>query len=186
MNFRLRYCHSGASEGMVYEQWPNDLCAGDGFSSAAGFSPLRSTLPGRVQGAEFLVLGSVSLLGLRATRRARKFARHRSVSALATREALSPGFPRPHFPQHAGTRQRNSRLADLCRFRARAHRQGSCVVSRRTVRRGVGSDHLCSGFHHHRFVFGACFPGRSSAAARVPSKCIRCSICAAAFRPMFM
>src|ERR1700691_1394253 len=89
LKFRLRYNHSGASEGMVYELWPNDFCAGDGFSSAAGFSPLRSTLPGRVQGAKFLVLGSVSLFGLRAAQRERKFARRRGVSALATLEALS-------------------------------------------------------------------------------------------------
>src|ERR1700690_2686748 len=122
LKFRLRYSHSEASEGMAYEQWPHDFCAGDGFSSAAGFSPLRSTLPGRVQGAKFLVLGSVSLLGLRATHRARKLARHRSVFALATREAVSLGFPRPRFPQHAGARQRDSRLAHLRRFRARAHR----------------------------------------------------------------
>src|ERR1700730_16573034 len=89
LKLRLRYDRSGASEGMAYEQWPNDFCAGDGFSSAARFSPLRATLPGRVQGAKFLVLGPVSLLGLCATHRARKFARHRSLPALAAREALS-------------------------------------------------------------------------------------------------
>jgi hypothetical protein len=32
LNSRLRYCHFEAAKGVVHEQWPNDLCSGDGFS----------------------------------------------------------------------------------------------------------------------------------------------------------
>src|ERR1700682_2210000 len=154
LNSRLLYCHSEAAKGVVHEQWPNDFCSGDGFSSLDGILSLRGPLPGRLQSAELLLLGSVSLFGLRATHRARKPARYRSVSALAAVEALSSGFSRPHLSQHAGARQRNARLAHLRRFRAGAHRPGSRIVSRVTVRCGVGRNHLCAGFHHHRFVFG--------------------------------
>src|SRR6266481_5932827 len=154
LNSRLLYSHCEAARGVLHEQWPNDFCSGDGFSSSDGIPSLRGTLPWRLQSAELLLLGSVSLFGLRPTHRARKPARYRSLSTLAAVEALSSGFSRPHFSQHIGARQRNARLAHLRRFRAGAHRPGSPVVSRRAVGCGVGPDPLCAGFHHHRFVFG--------------------------------
>src|SRR5467141_3325764 len=81
LNSRLLYSHCEAARGVLHEQWPNDFCSGDGFSSSDGIPSLRGTLPWRLQSAELLLLGSVSLFGLRPTHRARKPARYRSLSA---------------------------------------------------------------------------------------------------------
>src|SRR5713101_5802436 len=138
---------------MAHEFGSDDFCASDGFSAVVGVSSVCRALSGRLQGPEFLLLGSVSLSGLRATHRARKFAGHRSLPTLATAEAVSHGFSRPHLAQHAGARQRNARLAHLCRFRPGAHHNGSRALSPRTVRCGVGRDSLCTGLHDHRSLF---------------------------------
>src|SRR5882762_9116222 len=101
LKLRIGYRHSRGRKGMAHELRSDYLCAGDGFSPAAGVSPVCRALPRRLQGPEFLLLGSVSLSGFRATHRARKFARHRSLFTLATVEAVSHGFSRPHLAQHA-------------------------------------------------------------------------------------
>src|ERR1700692_871830 len=94
LNSRLGFCHSRDREGMAYELGPDDLFAGDEFSPASGVSPLCRALPRRLQGPEFFLLGSVSVPSLRATHRARKSTRHRSLFAFATAEAVSHGFSR--------------------------------------------------------------------------------------------
>src|ERR1039458_6958628 len=135
LNSRLRYSHSETMEGMAHEPWPNHFCSGDGFSSRDRVSPLRGTLPGRLQSPKLFLLGRVSLSGFCTTHRARKPARYRSVSALAAVQALSYGLPRTHLSQHVGARHRNPRLAHLRRFRAGAHCPGSRILPGRTVRR---------------------------------------------------
>src|SRR3981189_1336878 len=54
LNSRLLYSHCEAARGVLHEQWPNDFCSGDGFSSSDGIPSLRGTLPWRLQSAELL------------------------------------------------------------------------------------------------------------------------------------
>src|SRR6202043_4289202 len=72
LNSRLLSCHSEAAKGVVHELWPNDVCSGDGFSSLGRIPSLRGTLPRRLQSAELLLLGSISVFGFCTADRARK------------------------------------------------------------------------------------------------------------------
>src|SRR5713101_7464678 len=82
------------------ECWQIDLLTTDGLSSFIRVSPMRRTLPGQLQAQEFLLLGPVSLHGLRTANLSREPARHRSLSARESNQALSPGHPRSRFAQH--------------------------------------------------------------------------------------
>src|SRR6202035_3185588 len=84
LNSQIVYRHSKRWKGMAHEFGSDDLCTSDGFSPAAGVSPVCRALPGRLQGPELFLLGSVSLSGFCTTHRARKFARYRSLFAFAT------------------------------------------------------------------------------------------------------
>jgi hypothetical protein len=86
---RVGYRHSRGWKGMAHELGPGHLCASDGFSPTAGVLPVCRALSRRLQGPEFLLGGSVSLRGLRATYRVRKFARHRRNAAGSGRVANS-------------------------------------------------------------------------------------------------
>ena len=101
----------------------------------------------------FSCLRPVPLLhGLRAADLSRESARHRSVSACAKLQALSPGNSQLHFAQHAGQRQRDAGLANLLRLRAKPDRQRQATLRRRGARarsRGHGLRARC---HHDRSV----------------------------------
>ena len=68
----------------------------------------------------------------------------------AQNKTLSPGHPRQGLTQHPGQRQSGEGLADLCRLRPGPDSQGKSALRRRVLRRGIGSDGLCTGCHHHR------------------------------------
>ena len=157
----IPYGHSRDERGMASEHRSNYLFSSHGLASDARISPLRRALPRRLPGSKFFLSRPVSLSDFCATHGPRKFARHRSLLAVPTLETLSHGFPRSHLAQHAGSCQRASRLAPLCRFRSPADRPSPPILSPRTL-------------------------GRSTVATRGPSKCTRCWTCAAAFRPVFM
>src|SRR5260370_10541039 len=77
------------------EFWQINLCTTDGLSSFQEFSTLCQTLPRRLQTQDFFLLASVSFHDLRAANLSREFARHRSLPALSTNQAL----PSPHSRQ---------------------------------------------------------------------------------------
>src|SRR5437773_1060227 len=101
---------------LLDECWPIDLFTTDGLSSRSRVSPMRRALQGRLQTQEFLLLGPVSLHGLRPAYVPRKFARHRSLSAGQPNQALPYGHSRSRLAQHAGQRQLGTRLAHLRRL----------------------------------------------------------------------
>ena len=123
---------------------------------------------------------------VRSTHLSPQLARYRSLSARPALQTLSYGFSRTSFAQHAGARQRGSRLAHLPRLRASVDSPRPRPLPRRIFRRGLVRDRVCLRLDHHRFVPRRCFPGESFAATKVRSSCIPCWTCAAAFRPVFM
>src|SRR6267378_1961700 len=110
------------------------------------------TLPRPVSRPQFFLLGPVSLDGLRAAHLSREPARHRNVPAGSGWEVVSLGDSRSHLAQHAGRRQRDARLAHLCRSRSRADRRGASVVRGRSAGCRAGGNCLCVGLYYHRFV----------------------------------
>src|SRR5271167_4357652 len=97
LNSGIPFSHSENSRGVVYEQWPNDFCSIDGSSSPRRISPLRGSLPRRLQGAKLLLPGPVSVFGLCPTHLSRESARHRNLFAGACAPTLSHGFSGRHL-----------------------------------------------------------------------------------------
>ncbi len=132
------------------------------FSQVMDFLPLQEfrrcvqRYRGEYKMQSFSCLGSVSLLGLRATDLARKSPRHRSVFAFATIQALSHGFPGSRFPAtrwRYANEQRDWRIfADFARVLIGTARQ---LYRDEPFGVELDQDRICPGFHHHRFVFGA-------------------------------
>src|SRR5579862_203810 len=160
----IPFGHSYRSRGVVYEHGSNDFCAINGSSSARRISPLCGALRRRLQSAKLLLPGPVSVPGLCPTHLSRESARHRDLLACPWTPTLSHGFSRWHLAQQSRPRQPAARLADLCRFRARAHCPGAWPLPARTFGVGVGTDGLRLRFHHYRFVSVAFSLGTVSAA----------------------
>ena len=139
----------------VDESWPNRFLSAGGLASDLPVSTLRRALSGQSLRQRFLLLGSVPVSGFRSTHLSRKSPRYRSMSARPATEAVSHGFPGASFSQHAGARQRASRLAHLRRLRSHPDCHRSRPLSQRTVRSGVVRDRLRPRLHHHRFMPGA-------------------------------
>src|SRR5712692_69192 len=134
------------------ECWQIDLLTTDGLSSLIRVSPMRRTLPRQLQTQEFLLLGPVSLHGLRAANLSREPARYRSLSARESNQALSPGHSRSRLAQHAGPRQLGARLAHLRRLRATADQAGARALPQRRLRLGLAANCLRARCDHHRSV----------------------------------
>src|SRR5271166_7187505 len=109
----------------------------DGAHAADGVRALRGSVRWPSQSEELQLHGPVPVHGIRAADIPGESARHRGLSALAGREALSHGDPRPSRAQHARERQRNARLADLCRLRPAPDRYRSQALFGRAVRVGL-------------------------------------------------
>src|ERR1700730_1622377 len=134
------------------EFWQIDLRTTDGLSSFIRVSPMRRTLPGQLQTPELLLLGPVSLHGLRAVNLSRKPARHRSLSARESNQALSSGHPWSRLAEHAGKRKLGTRLADLRRLRSLANQPSASTIPRRRFQPGIAANSLRVGCHDHRSV----------------------------------
>src|SRR5215467_3485659 len=76
-------------------------------------SPLCGALSRRAQGQEFFLPRPVPLQGFCSTDLSRKFARHRSVPACASGQAVPHGHQEPGLAQYSGRCQREPRLAHL-------------------------------------------------------------------------
>src|SRR5215213_5517957 len=79
-------------KGMADEFWQIDLFTTDGLSSGIRVSPVRRALPRQLQTQKLLLLGPVSMYGLRAANLSREFARYQSLPACATNQALHLGI----------------------------------------------------------------------------------------------
>src|SRR5271157_2390750 len=166
LNSDVLFGHLENWRGRVHEQWPNDFCSTDGLASAARVSPLRGSLPGRLQGTEFFLPRSIPLFGFCPAHLSRESARHRNLLARTSAAALSHGLSRRHLAQHPGQRHPAARLAHLRRLCPPAHRAGPRPLSARTVRGGIGPDGLRLRFHHRRSVLVAFPLGAVSAAQK--------------------
>src|SRR5271157_5354435 len=116
LNSDVLFGHFESCRRGVHEQWPNDFCSTDGLASAHRVSPLRGSLPGRLQGTEFFLPRSIPLFGFCAAHLSRESARHRNLLARTSVAALSHGLSRRHLAQHPGQRQPAARLAHLRRL----------------------------------------------------------------------
>src|SRR5258708_17051246 len=137
------------------EFWQIDLCTTDGLSSFQEFSTLCQTLPGRLQTQDVFLLGSVSLHELRTANLSRESARHRSLPARATHQALPSRHSRPGLAQYLGPCELGTRLAHLRRLRAGVDYPRSSALRKRHLRPPIAPDGLHALCHHHRFVPGA-------------------------------
>src|SRR5258708_17312314 len=138
-----------------HEQWTEPVFSTHLSLASSRVSPVCATLCWQLSGKEFFLLGPVSRDDVRAIELSGKSARHRRLPALARTPALSSGNPRPDLAQHAGRRQRDPRLANLCRLCAGADPGGAAIVSGRRLGTRSGQHGLCAGFHNHRSVHGA-------------------------------
>ena len=91
-------------------------------------------------------------LAVRSTHLSPQPAGYRSLSPLPALQTLSHGFAGKSFAQHAGARQRGSRLADLPRLRASVDSPRARSLPRRIFRRGLLRDRVRLRLDHHRFV----------------------------------
>src|SRR6266700_4372644 len=92
------------------------VCASHGASAAAHVSTNRGPLCGRAEGEVVLVPGSVPVHGVRTADLSREPARHRSLSACAALQALSPRDSVDGRAQHVGQCECGARLAHLRRL----------------------------------------------------------------------
>src|SRR3989344_91648 len=115
-------------------------------------SPLRRALWRRTQGQDLFLPRALSLHGLCPADLSRELARHRSVPARASRQAVPHGHPEPGFAQHAGRCQRSARLAPLRRVCPVAHWNRPSSLYRGAVWRRSEGDGLRAGCQHHRPV----------------------------------
>ena len=113
---------------------------------------MRSALRWEPIHQALLLLGSVSGHGLRPTDLSREPSRHRSLSGNTAQQALSLWAQRTSEAILACRCQRTSRLENLCRFRAHAHRHCAPAVRRHRPRVGPGRNALRAGRHDYRSV----------------------------------
>src|SRR5438105_7995803 len=128
------------------------VCANHAAFAIDHVSPLCGALWRRAQGQEFFLPGSLSLHGFCSTDLSRKFARHRSVPACASGQAVPHGHQEPGVAQYSGRCQREPRLAHLRRLCPVAHRHCPSSLCRRIVWRRSQRHGLRSGCQHHRPV----------------------------------
>src|SRR5437867_1148832 len=148
------------------ECWQIDLLTTDGLSSDVRVSPMRRTLSRQLQTPELLLLGPVSVHGLRAANLSREPARHRGLSARESNQALSLGHSRSRFAQHSGQRQLGARLAYLRRLCPIADQDGAGALPQRRLRPGVGANGLRARCDHYRSLFVVVSLGLLSQAKR--------------------
>src|SRR5438445_4631190 len=144
----LSQCHSTAFQLVpeaVDESWTNRLLSARGLAPDLPVSNLRRSLPGQSLRQGFFLLGSVPFFGLCSAHLSRKSPRYRSLSSCPATQALSYGLPGASFSQHAGTRQRAPRLADLRRFRSDSNCRSARPLPPRAFRSGVVRDGVCPG-----------------------------------------
>src|SRR5215475_14259526 len=99
LNRESTFCHPAANSlaGGLDEYGQAGVRADYPASAAYHVSALRGSLRWKPQDQEFFLSRSVSLHGVCPVDLSRELARHRSVSACPTKQALSHGDPKPRF-----------------------------------------------------------------------------------------
>src|SRR5688500_10948533 len=130
LNFEPVICHPARNlfAGVIDAYGQAGFCTVDGTSAADNLSSLRGALRWTSQNQAFHLFGSIPVDGVCTTDLSREPARYRSLSAGAVLQALSLGLSQHGSAQHPGQRQRNSRLADLLRFRTASDRDSAKAV----------------------------------------------------------
>ena len=126
-----------------------------GLPAASRISKMRSAIQGGLQGQELFLFRSVSFFGLCPADLSRKSPRKRVLSSNDEEPSLSYGLSKADLSEHVGPRQRDSRLAHLCRLRSDLHHPSPDSLRRR--RSGTGTEELrpCLRFNHDRCLFVA-------------------------------
>src|ERR1043166_4119827 len=136
-------------KGMADEFWQIDLFTTNGLSSGIRVSPMRRALPRQLQTQELLLLGPVSVYGLCAANLSREFARHRSLPACATNQALPSRHSWPSLAQYLGPCELSTRLAHLRRLCTSADYSRPRPLRRRQLRGRIGPDGLRARCHDY-------------------------------------
>src|ERR1700739_2636736 len=90
---------------MVDACWADRLCTTARIRASQGIPEVRHSIQRRLSLARILLLGSVSVHGVRSTDLPRESTRYRGVSARGGRQALSHGVPWQGGALYAGRRQ---------------------------------------------------------------------------------
>ena len=137
---------------MAYEFRQNDLFTTDGLRTYLRVSQMRETLQRKSQDQNLFVLGSISMHGIRAAYLSRKSQSYRSKPASDTRQTLPHGHTGQSISQYALQRQYGSRLAHIRRLCSSANSRSKETLRQPQFRAGVGTNSLCIGCHHNRFM----------------------------------
>src|SRR5438552_3626257 len=134
----------------IREPRTNHICSTHQLSFAQRIQSLRSPLRRQQARATVLMLGPISNHGFCPINLPREFARHRSVSASPRPQALSLRLQWSHQTFHAGRRQRNARLENLCRLRPESDSDRAALVRRNRPGSGTRINRLCARRDYHR------------------------------------
>ena len=139
-------------KGMADEQWSNSLCSDNGFSAAQRIPQMCYSIQRPLQSPTVFVHGSIPLNGICSVKLPRKSAGHRGMSACSAIQAVSHGHSKSHFSLDSRARQRNTRLAHLCRLCPSLDSYRSPTLCKRRVIGRTGTDCICPRLDNHRPV----------------------------------
>jgi len=145
---------------MADELRSNYILPIDGLCPHARIQAMRKTLQRQLQDKELHLLGSVSLYGLCPADLPGESERYPGMLAGITDQVVSLGHPRQGIKKYLGQRQPGKRLEDLCRLCPDHDSQSKKALYRRFLRRGTGSDGICTGRYHYRSLPFALSLGR--------------------------
>ena len=132
----------------VYRQ--TRLLPGHRADATAHLPPLCAALPGRAQGQVVQLPRPISVHGLRPTHLPRKSTRYRSLPSCPEKQTLSHGHSGQSITQHLGLRQREKRLAYLCRLFSISYSNRTQTLYRRRFGRRSRQYGICTRRLNHR------------------------------------
>src|SRR6266571_820023 len=135
LNYERRFCDPAKHNfaGMIDEPRQAGVRATDAAPSADDVSPMRGPVSRRTQGPIVLLSGPVPEHGVCTADLSREPARHRSLPARPTHQAVSPRNSLDGGAQYTGQCERGARLAHLRRLRPEPDRHRPAVVCRRAL-----------------------------------------------------
>src|SRR3989339_225499 len=139
-------------EAMIYEYWDNFVCSSYGFHFLAGFSTLRRTLLWEPQSETVFVLGSISMYGLCPTNISGEPSGHRNLFADDEAKVVSCRSARGDSKKHAGQRQQQTRLENLCGLCSDTDPKSKEVIRGRRFWRRTQAGRLRAGRDSNRFM----------------------------------
>ena len=137
-------------KGVASAHRTNHLLSAYGFHSETRVQQMCSTLSRRTSGSNLFLFRSIALHGLCPTDVSREPPRYRNLFTDDAIQTLSCRDSGQRVSKHLGRRQREKRLAYLCRFRSRADSHGQKAVCQGRLRFGTRTNDLCSRFYDNR------------------------------------